>query len=177
MPQRSTWATVSLFSLLLAPSLALATDLPKRKPGLWEIKTAMSVLGGQQMTMSQCIDEKTDADLLSQATRQQGDCETPRITRAGERTTIETTCKVNGGTASTRGEFTGQYESHYQGEVVTRFDPPQHGMQEARMQIDARWTGPCPAGQKPGSAQMQLPGVGNINLPEMLKNIPGIGQQ
>ena len=177
MSHASSRIKLTLLSLLLVPTLVLANDLPKRKPGLWEIKTAMSVLGGQQMVMSQCIDENTDANLLSQATRQQGDCEPPRITRAGERTTIETSCKVNGGTARTRGEFTGQYESHYQGEVVTHFDPPQHGMQEARMQIEARWTGPCPAGQKPGSAQMQLPGVGTINLPEMLKKIPGVGQQ
>ncbi|MCB1914309.1 MAG: DUF3617 family protein [Rhodocyclaceae bacterium] len=162
---------------LLLPALVLAEELPKRKPGLWEIKTTMSVLGGQQMVMRQCIDESTDADLLAQATRQQGDCDPPRITREGAHTTIETACRVNGGTASTRGEFSGAYESHYTGEVVTRFDPPQHGMQEARMQIDARWSGPCPPGQKPGSAQMQLPGVGNINLPEMLKNIPGVGQQ
>jgi len=156
-------------------SASAADELPTRKPGLWEITTEMSVMGGQQMVMQQCIDDKTDANLLAEATRQQGQCDPPRISRDGDRTVVETVCKVEGGKASTRGVFSGQYDSSYQGEVLTRFDPPQHGMKEARMKIDARWQGPCPAGQKPGTARMKLPGLGNIDLQEMMKNMPGMG--
>ncbi len=156
-------------------SALAANELPKRKPGLWEIKTEMSVMGGQQMVMQQCIDEKTDANLLAEATRQQGQCDPPRIQRDGDRTVVDTTCKIRGGTARTHGVFSGRYDSSYQGEVLTTFDPPQQGMKEARMKIDARWQGPCPAGQQPGTARMKLPGLGNIDVQEMMKNMPGMG--
>lgn len=155
------------------PALA-ADDLPKRKPGLWEITTEMSVMGGQRLTLQQCIDDKTDADLLAHATKNQGDCDPPRISRSGTRTEVEANCRIEGGKAHSRGVFTGEYDSHYQGDILTTFEPPQHGMKESRMKIDARWTGPCPAGQKPGTSKMQVPGLGNINLEEMMKNMPGM---
>jgi len=153
---------------------AMADELPKRKAGLWEIRSEMSVMGGQVITMQQCIDENTDANLMAEATRNQGDCEQPSIQRDGNRIEVSTRCRVNGGTASTHGVFTGEYDAHYQGEILTTFDPPQHGMKEARMKIDGRWTGPCPAGQKPGATRMQIPGIGNIDVGEMMKNMPGM---
>ncbi|MCB1889390.1 MAG: DUF3617 family protein [Rhodocyclaceae bacterium] len=165
--------TVALAATLAATSVA-AVDLPRRKPGLWEIQTEMSVMGGQRMTMRQCIDEKTDANLMAEATKNQGDCDEPVITRSGNRIEVRALCHVEGGTASTHGVFTGEYDSRYQGEILTTFDPPQHGMKEARMKIDGRWTGPCEAGQKPGATTMQIPGLGNIDVGEMMKKMPGM---
>lgn len=168
---RTRVAALALIATLM-PLSAAADELPRRKPGQWEITTTMSLMAGQKMVMHQCIDKNTDADLLAQANRQPGDCAPPRISRSGNRTVIETTCKMERSTVATRGEFTGNYESAYQGEVRSTFSPPLEGIKESHMAIAARWLGPCPAGQKPGSATMQMPGMGNIDIGDMMKNMP-----
>ncbi len=170
-------ASAAMLATTLIATSALADDLPRRKPGLWEIRTEMSVMGGQQMTMRQCIDEKTDANLMADATKNQGDCDDPVIKRSGNRIEVSANCRIDGGTAKTHGVFTGEYDAHYQGEIVTTFDPPQHGMKEARMKIDGRWTGPCKSGQKPGATTMEIPGLGNIDIGEMMKKMPGMQGQ
>ena len=166
--------TLCLFALLIgAGSTAAADEMPKRKSGLWQISTENSMMPGRKMTMQQCIDKNTDANLMARQ-KQAKDCSEPKITRRGNRITIESTCKMEGSTATTRGQFTGNYDSAYSGEIVTTFVPPMRGIKENRMQIDARWSGPCAPGQKPGSTTMNIPGMGDINLEEMMKKMPGM---
>ena len=61
-------------AVLIAVTLPLAVqaDMPKRKPGLWEIKmTSDTGRGGGPMVSQHCIDAKTD-DLLQQRTQGMG---------------------------------------------------------------------------------------------------------
>ena len=76
-----------LLVVLTVPSLAQA-DLPKRKPGLWEIKmTSDAGHGGGPMVSQHCIDAKTD-DLLQQRTQEMGkqECSKNTVRKEGGKT-------------------------------------------------------------------------------------------
>lgn len=176
---------ISRLTLLVAGFAALsgavaAIDLPKRKPGLWEIHSSLANLGGAGTMMQNCIDEKTD-DLMARQgeanARQQ--CSRSNIRRDGNRVTVDMVCKIQGGTATTRGAFSGDFESAYRGELVTDYNPPVQGMKQSVVTLDARYVGPCQPGQKPGD--IVLPGMGAMTpdeimkrLPEMMKNMPNL---
>lgn len=161
-----------------AASAALAADgLPTRKLGKWEMSTESSMMAGQKMVMQQCIDKDTDANMMAQAEQRGADCSPPKITRSSGQVVFENTCKVEGSTVASRGVFSGDFESAYRGDVVTSFSPPMHGMKESRMHIEARWLGPCAAGEKPGSTRMNIPGLGDVDMQQMMKNLPGMRKQ
>jgi hypothetical protein len=45
--------------------------------------------------------------------------------------------------------------------MTTKFSPPMSGMAESKMNFQARHTGPCAPGQKPGDIAVQgMPGAG-----------------
>ena len=49
---------------LAAP--VLAQDMPHRKPGLWETNVSVAQ-AAQKLVAQQCIDEKTDAEMLKRS--------------------------------------------------------------------------------------------------------------
>ena len=143
---------------LAAPALAL--DLPKRKPGLWEVVTAAS--GGAPGPRAQlCIDEKTD-DLAQQLAAGAVSCSKQDVRRDGERFVAESTCRIGESTATTRMVFSGRFDSAYQVDIDAKYAPPLMGMGEGRSTVNARWLGPCRPGQKPGD--VVLPDGTVLNL-------------
>lgn len=157
-------------ALLLATALAAtaqAADLPKRKPGLWEINVRAD--GAPAMgAIQQCIDRNSDNLMQQSAKEQKPECSVMDVKPSGNRVTIHAVCRVEGSTATTDGVFEGSFESSYKGSVKTRFNPPYRGMSESNMSQEARWIGPCLAGQKPGDVIM--PGMGSINMNDMMKD-------
>jgi hypothetical protein len=146
---------------------AQSADMPKRKPGLWEINMHME--GAPDMgPIQQCIDQNTDNMLQQQASKQKPDCSVMDVKTSGNKVSIHSVCKMNGSTATTDGTFEGAFESSYKGTMKTRFNPPMQGMSESNMTQDARWLGPCKAGQKPGDVIM--PGMGGVNINDMMKD-------
>ena len=87
---------------------------------------------------------------------------------SGNKVAIHTVCKMEGSTATTDGVFEGAFDSSYKGSMKTRFNPPYHGMSESNMTQEARWLGPCKAGQKPGDVIM--PNMGGMNINDMMKD-------
>lgn len=158
---------VSAFSVSAA--FAASADMPKRKPGLWEIKVSTGAKAGH--TMQQCIDEKTD-DMInsSMGGPTKPDCSKIEMRRDGDKWVSEAVCKMGGSTMTTKGVFTGKYDSAYRGDLKTTYDPPMHGMRESATTIEAKWLGACKTGQKPGDISM--PGMPNININEMMKQMP-----
>jgi hypothetical protein len=77
---------------------------------------------------------------------------------------------MSGTTTTTRGVFTGQFDSSYKGDIKSTYEPPLHGMKESASMIEAKWVGACKPGQKPGDISM--PGMPNINMNDMMKNMP-----
>ena len=148
------------FLLFLAyPVSALAQDAPRRKSGLWEISMSSPQMPGPMLS-KQCVDEKTD-DMAKRPTRGNEKCTKQSVKREGKNVVVESVCQVDGSTATSRGVFSGDFSSSYKGEMVTRFSPPLHGMAESKMSFQARHTGPCAPGQKPGDVSVEgMPGGG-----------------
>ncbi len=163
---RASLLVLGLAAATLALS-AVAADMPKRKPGLWEISMRME--GAPNMgPMQQCIDKNTDNIMQQKAKEHKQDCSVMDIKPSGNKVTIHSVCKMEGSTATTDGVFEGSFDSSYKGTMKTRFSPPMHGMSESNMTQEARWLGPCKPGQKPGDVIM--PNMGSINLHEMMKD-------
>ena len=142
-------------------------DMPKRKAGLWEMKTSMAEMGGIGQTVHMCVGPQTD-DLLAQ--QDSGECAQKSYRREGGRILFKAVCKVEGSTATIEGVFSGDFENSYSGEIRSSYVPPLQGMKSMTMKQDARWLGTCKPGQKPGDVMMQ--GMNGINIEEMMKNVP-----
>lgn len=163
------------FLLIVLMLPAQAADLPKRKPGLWDIKiTTAGGPGGGSMASQHCIDNKTD-DLLQQRTQGTGKqaCSKNNVRREGGKTIVESVCKLNNTTATTKAVFSGDFSSHYRADIHAAYDPPMMGMKTSDSTIEAKWLGACKPGQKPGDVIVPgLPGGGKFNMEEMMKHLP-----
>lgn len=172
----------ALFVLGLAAILASpaqAADAPKRKSGLWEIKTSSA--DAPVMTMQMCVDERQD-DLAAQRPDDRDmrkQCPKMDSKRVGNTIVVDSVCKFEGTTMTGHAVISGNLASDYRMESTTRFDPPMHGMAIAKSVMSGRWLGPCKPGQKHGAMVMSgMPGGGQFNLdPEMLKQMEKMQQQ
>jgi hypothetical protein len=162
------------FALLGQIASAGAADLPKRKAGLWEFKTQMAGKPSRG-AIQQCIDANTD-DLMQQRAAKEGasKCATTDVKHQGNTVVIHSVCKMEGITTTSDAVITGSFDSGYRNEMTVRYDPPMVGMtgakttQEAKITQEAKWLGPCKAGQKPGDVIM--PGMGTFNVQDPEKN-------
>ncbi|HUX63017.1 DUF3617 domain-containing protein [Sulfuricella sp.] len=162
------------FSLLLlglvAASLAggaLAADMPKRKTGLWEINAQLEGMPSMG-AMQQCIDQNTDNLMQQSAKKEKTDCSVIDVNPEGNKVSVHSVCKFQGSTATTDAAFIGAFDTAYNGDMKTRFDPPMHGISESNMTMEAKWLGPCRPGQKPGDVIM--PNIKNMNINELMKD-------
>jgi hypothetical protein len=143
-----------------------AADAPKRKSGLWEMKTQMAGMPSQG-PMQMCVDQASD-NLMQDRAKEKTNCPVMDVSRAGGKVTIHAVCKHEGMTTTSDSVITGDLESSYRNDMHIRYDPPQRGMKEMKMVQDARWLGPCKAGQKPGD--MMMPGMPAMNMQEMMND-------
>lgn len=155
--------------LVLAALLAtasLATDVPKRKSGLWELKSQMPGLPPQG-AMQICVDQASD-NLMQERAMERTDCPVMEVSRSGGKILIHAVCRHQGTTSTSDAVITGDFESNYRNEMSITYAPPQHGMSGMKMTQEARWLGPCKAGQKPGDIMM--PGRPAVNMKEMMRH-------
>lgn len=173
---------ISAICLTIAAGTALASpippDMPQPDAGLWEMKTAIAEMGGMAMTLESCMGGSVE-ELLQRPEVDNANCSDMKIDYAGNRMTARATCTIEGSRAEMVSDFTGDFRRAYQGEVRTTFNPPLHGMQQTTTKVEGRWVAPdCLPGQKPGDSRMKgginVPGLGNIDLDAMMKNIPGM---
>ncbi|MFM8412785.1 MAG: DUF3617 domain-containing protein [Alphaproteobacteria bacterium] len=161
-------AAIVAIALVGGPFERVATagdEMPPRKPGLWETTTTVDgrqVGGGK---MRQCIDAAIESKLREFGRDQEKDCSLREMKREGSGMTLKSVCKMGQSTASTTGKFTGDLTENYRGDLEIKYEPPFAGKSEAKMTIEAKWLGPCEAGQKPGD--MMLPGGMKMNMGDM----------
>ncbi|MEO5699601.1 MAG: DUF3617 family protein [Casimicrobiaceae bacterium] len=144
-------------ALAAGPTIAApAEDFPKRKSGLWEIRTASTSAGkaGAQSgaaTVQMCIDAGTDNAVQQQtAGMVKQNCFRQDIKRTGGQIVVDSVCKLGDITATTHAVFTGSFDSNYKVDTRSTYDPPMLGMKEGNAGIDARWLGSCKPDQRPG---------------------------
>lgn len=149
------------FSLsLVAAAVALATlpaqalELPKRKPGLWELK-ATSGEGAPPTVMQQCTDEAFEAQMQKTALETSKTmCSKNDMKRDGNTISGNAECKMGSVNITSRTVTTGDFTSNYKVVVNNTYSPPMMGKTNDTTVLEARWLGACAAGQKPGAMTM-----------------------
>jgi hypothetical protein len=128
-----TLAGLSLFSLQ-----AMAVEVPKRKPGHWQITTVAPGTG--MTTVDACIGEDDNIATPSES----GDCSEPTVTEAGSEVIVNVVCKRSYGKQIMSTAFGGDFNSRYHGIMKMTFDPPE-GVKNMGVTIDGKYIGPdCP---------------------------------
>jgi hypothetical protein len=113
MPGRgpiSILALIAIATPALAAALALADEMPSRKPGLWEM--TMNA-GGPDRSMRQCIDAATDRMMQSNVgPNSPRQCSNRDVKRSGDTVTINSTCTFGGKTRTSQHTvITGNFDS------------------------------------------------------------------
>jgi hypothetical protein len=158
-------AGVTLSSMLipLLPLAASASELPARKPGLWEVKTS---IGGnaRALTVQQCIDAATDQMLQSNAGPfAASSCPEREVKKSDASIVIDSRCTIRGKPASAHAVITGSFENAYTMTVNSEGGE----LPAASMTVEGKWLGACVADQQPGDVMMA--GGVKINVPQMQK--------
>ncbi len=151
MPRRLVLAAVSL--ACAAPALAL--DMPARKAGLWELKMAFEGRRLPAQVMQQCIDAATDRLMNANfGGPAQGHCSQQNVQNLGGTMVVDSVCQYGPAKTTSHAVITGSFDSAYTVDVTTsREGAPAPGMAPAgstHMTMEAKWLGPCAAGQRPG---------------------------
>lgn len=168
------FASALSLALLAAYTCSVnAAEPPKRKAGLWEIRTQME---GMPMTssMQMCIDKNTDDLLKQERHEKKPECSTMDFKSSGNRISLHAVCKIDKSTVTMDGTYTGSFDSSYKSSMTMKYNPPIEGMSTMKMNQEAKWLGACKPGQKPGDVIVQpmagMGGAGSVNINEMMNN-------
>jgi hypothetical protein len=145
-----------LMLLPLTATAASTADLPKRKPGLWEIKQDVEgVPAGAMPPIQQCIDATTD-DLLQQRGQRMAKASCSRLDamREGNRMIVHSVCSLGQSNAIADSVFSGDFNTTYRAEIRTRYSPPFQGLTQMATTMEAKWLGPCPGDMRPGDVSV-----------------------
>lgn len=170
---RFRWPIVAVLMACAAPATAL--DFPTRKPGLWELKTFAEGQSGRPQVMKHCTDEATDKQMQSlAASMSAGMCSEQEVRREGDSIISDAVCRIGPITMRTHSVTTGDFGSAYTTKTTSKQEggptlPGMGGTSSAT--IEARWTGPCEAGQRPGD--MIMANGMKLNIGDMKKFMPG----
>jgi hypothetical protein len=150
-------------------------DLPKRKPGQWEITATSDNPKIPPRIEDVCLDEATDALLYKFALgASQQMCSTfDWKSLGGGKASVDATCKLGTTQMTIHGEVSFTGNTAYREDIRTHFEPPLHGRSDSVSVHDAKWTGACGADMKPGDIVSRpspmMPTSVRMNLNEMMK--------
>jgi hypothetical protein len=137
---------------------------PKRKAGLWEVRSVASQAAGLAPTRH-CVGEQTDVESshLDRQPGTRGACSLGAFRRAGDAWLAESVCREGRTVVTSRAVATGDFATEYRIDTHVTYDPPLGGVRrEDKEAVVARWLGPCGPKQKPGD--MVIPGMGTLNM-------------
>lgn len=161
----------ALVALFMCPTSSHANEFPKRKAGLWEIsvETAPGLPGSN---MKQCIDEKTDGEMMASVTEVAkqwgGNCAKNLMKKTAKGYEGEAECQYGGSKMVSRSVLTGDFQSAYEVETTASFNPPFMGQTGNTSKIKAKWVGPCADGMAPGDTL--FPNGVKINYKQLVGN-------
>ena len=143
---------------ILIPLSAQADEFPERKPGLWEMTSNLNIMGREvKQVIKQCVDEKTDKELLSMGKNSPAgaDCTDPTFEKIGSTYLSKMSCKGKGMNVSTETVFRGNFQSMFTSESTITYNPPLPTGAEQKVTMNARWIGDCGNGLNPGEILLQ----------------------
>ena len=168
MIRTTTTATTAALLLCAAAAAGAANiDYPPRKPGLWEMSMAQADdPKAQPHVVQQCIDAKSDAAMREMGSGMSREaCSKQDMRKEGSKIVVDSVCKMGATTLTSHSEISGDFGSSYRMESQTIYDPPLAGRAKGTAVIQAKWLGPCRAGQKPGD--MVMPNGRTMNFIDM----------
>jgi Protein of unknown function (DUF3617) len=154
-----------LFALLCTTFTlpALAQDYPKLKPGLWELKRMSDRPADKGQTTTICMDADMQKKMYEAGLgAMKGICSKTDFKVTGSRGVGEFVCNMNGSTMTSKSVMTINGDTGYRTEVDTTFEPPFMGQSKTHSVLEARYTGACKPGQRPGD--MTLPNGTTMNM-------------
>ena len=141
-----------------------STAFPRRKVGLWEIRSDASEQHGLPPAHF-CVGENTDnaGIQLDRAAGTKGSCTIGAFRRVGTSWTAETVCKDSRQTVISQSVASGDFLSAYRIDTLVFYSPPlPGGKREDRETVTGRYLGACKPGQRAGD--LELPGLGTLNM-------------
>jgi hypothetical protein len=162
--RRWTLATVALAAVLCLPAAGPAAAHPKRKPGLWEVRSAGVEAFGMPATRF-CVGERTDSAVshLDRSSGSRGSCSLGEFVRSGDAWVAESVCREGRSTVTSRAVASGDFETEYRIDtLVVHAATGSATRREDREAVVARFLGPCGADQRPGD--LVVPGMGTLNM-------------
>jgi hypothetical protein len=150
-------------------------ELPKRKPGQWQITMTSDNSKVPPGIEDVCLDEATDALLYKFAigVSQQLCSKYDWKNLGGGKASVDATCNFGTMRMTIRGDIAFTGNTAYREDIKTHFEPPLHGRSDVTSVHDAKWTGACAADMKPGDIVSRpsptMPMSVRMNLNEMMK--------
>jgi hypothetical protein len=161
-------ALLTLSIWLGGPLSAGATELPLRKPGLWEVKIKLTGGAAPTAMMRHCTDESTDRQMSTMFNPLvPPPCSKSDVQKQDGRFTIDSTCRIDSKTITLHSDVTGDFNTSYSVVTETRTQEPDSEPTVSSMTLEARHVGSCKWGQKPGDVVMA--GGLKVNVKEMDK--------
>lgn len=152
---------------------AVAQELPKMKPGLWETSTSTPGQKGAQGVSSKssmCITEAVQKDMMAFSQNMGAQCSRNTTRRDGNQFIGEAECTFGASVMKSKSVATFTSDTAYRVESRSTFTPPINGMSETSATQEARYAGPCPAGMKPGDMQMAGRTVNIADMARMMQD-------
>ncbi len=164
MRAHAAWAVSSAAVItLLAASGDPALAHPKRRAGLWEVRSASADTLGMAPTRY-CVGESTDtADThLDRSNGPKGSCSLGQFLPAGQGWVAESVCREGKNTVTSRAVATGDFENEYRIDTVVTYTSAAGNRREDREAAVARWLGARERNQRAGD--LVIPGMGTLNM-------------
>ena len=149
--------------LALAAADAAAIDFPTLKAGLWESHVTREGAASKAPAMKMCMDASLQKEMMDAGMGQMKElCAKNEIRREGNKVFGSAECRLGDSTMKTTSVTTFTGETSYHVDIKATYDPPMQGKGSGSTTIDARWTGPCPAGMQTGD--VLLPDGRKVNM-------------
>jgi hypothetical protein len=145
--------TAFLALIAVAAAAFAQSDLPRRKSGLWLLTISGTELPPDipEIRFHECVDDQKTGTVLADLR----ECKKPQVRRQGAGYVLETVCKKNGSTGTTRMLFSGDFQRAYKADIKVSYSPPLKGRSEDTGKIEGKWvSASCPPGREPGWTMM-----------------------
>lgn len=117
--------TLAAFAVISLQQHAIAAgdqaSLPKRKPGLWELKSTMDEgLGPRENTMKMCIDATMEENTVNASIAEhRASCEKYEIKTTAAGMTVDAACTYSGRHVTSLTEMSGDFSSAFSVKIST----------------------------------------------------------
>jgi len=150
-------------AVALAAANVFAVDLPTMKAGMWESQVAREGSSQKGPAMKMCTDPSLQKEMMEAGMGQMKElCSKNDIRREGNKMYGTAECKLGESTMKSTSVTTFTGDTAYHIEIKATYDPPMAGKSSGSTVIDAKWTGPCPAGMQAGD--VLLPDGRKVNM-------------